>query len=125
MKTFIFSLLLFFSGAVYAQKDSLVKTKANIDGLTQGTITIQQFRNASKISVSDTGIVVTSYQISAYGKGMSALVRQFDSNAIPEELKKAIEKFPSGTKVYFEYIRAADTRGNKLLLPALGFTLSK
>lgn len=121
----LFSLfLLCLSVHAYAQKDTL-KLTANINGLTKGSITIQQFLDAKEITVADTGWVVTTYTISAYARNMDAFVKQIDSNQIPSEIKQALAKFPSGTKIYFEYIRAADAHGNKFLVPALGFTLRK
>lgn len=123
MKKFIFSLFLFFSVAAYAQKDSLVKPTANISGLTKGAITIQQLRDAKEISVSDSGCVVKGYRFSAYAKDKDPVAMDFNSGTIPAKLKEEIAKLPAGTKVYFEYIKARDAKGNELLLPALGFTL--
>lgn len=122
----LFSLfLLFLSVHGYAQKDSLLKPTANINGLTKGEMTLPQLRNAKKISVSVTDWVIVSYKLTVYGRGKTALVTEIHSNIISEEYREAIAKFPTGSKIYFEYIKAEDIHRNELLLPPLGFVLKK
>ena len=125
MKKLATLLLLFLSVHAYAQKDSLQKPTANINGLTKGEITLPQLRTAKKISVSVTDWVVVSYKFTAYGKGKTALVNELNSNVISEELREAVAKYPSGAKIYFESIKAKDIHGNERLLPPLGFILKK
>src|SRR5262249_13574340 len=108
MKKLTALFLLFLSVHSYAQKDSLLKPTAGISGLTKGTITMQQFKEAKEISVSCAGCVVTSYRLSAYARDKDAFARDIDSNIIPADLKEAIAEFPSGTRIYFEYIKAVD-----------------
>ena len=123
MKKFIFLFLIFSSALAEAQNEKLSRFTANISGLTGGTITLQQLLDAKEISVSESCWMVTSYRFTAFIKDKEPIERDFNFDQIPIDLKEIISTLPSGTKIYFEYIKATDVRGTKPALPALSFVL--
>lgn len=97
--------------------------KATIAGMGGAEITSRQLAGDSILSVSEPCYMVTSFRMSAYLKDKMPIEIESNSERFTDKMREAILSLPSGTKVYFEYIKATDVRGAQLKAEPMVFTI--
>ena len=137
MKTvfiYFFSLFMILSAA-YAQgqkatRDTLIplnnqsnSIKAAIAGKSGGEIAKEELLNPKGLETTDSAFHVMSYKMSLIGKNVE--YREFSGrdNNLSDDMRAAIKQIPSGTKVFFEYIKTETKNKESRMLTPLSFII--
>jgi hypothetical protein len=102
---------------------SAQKLKATLAGMSGGEITAKQLSSDSVLTT-ESGCVIISFHLTLYGKYQNS-PKEFDGNSarITEEMRKAISYSRTGTKIYFEYIKAINEKGDTLMVEPMAFVI--
>ncbi|MBK5286276.1 MAG: hypothetical protein JJE25_12825 [Bacteroidia bacterium] len=116
----LIALLISINAAFVANAQTL---KATIAGMGGKEITSRQLAGDSILAVTEPCYMVTSFRMSAYLKDKKPIEIESNSERLTDQMREAILSLPSGTKVYFEYIKATNVRGAILMAEPLAFTI--
>jgi hypothetical protein len=98
--------------------------QATIAGKYKGTVSAKEILEAKKITIGDNPCyLVTSYKCTIYSKDREPIVIESNYDMITSELKEVLPTLPSGTKIYFEFIKAKDVNGPLQLVSPIAFTI--
>lgn len=103
---------------VYSQKHS-----ATLAGMSGGAATALQLSADSMLRATDDGMEVASFRMSKYEKDKDALEIESSSAMLTASMREAIAKAAPGTKIYFEFIKGKNTKGQMRALSPIEFVI--
>ena len=96
---------------------------ATIAGMSGGETTVKQLLSDSVLTMKEPGMMVTSFRMSAYIKDKDPVEAKSSSANLTSSMRDAISNSTPGTKIYFEYIKAINAKGDTLKISPMAFVI--
>ncbi|HLG35757.1 MAG TPA: GldM family protein [Bacteroidia bacterium] len=123
MKTKIKYILPLLAVMIATFNSTAQKWTATLAGMSGGEVTVKQLLSDSVLTMKEPGMMVTSFRMSAYIKDRDPVEVESSSANLTSSMRGAISNSTPGTKIYFEYIKAKDAKGDTRAISPLEFVI--